>query len=268
MDTQRLILFFIFSFSLLLLWDAWEKQGRPKPVPAPAAQTVPAVPIPVKPAAPSAAGITQPASVPAAAPTAKGETLRVQTDLLVAEIDTLGATLSKVELLKHKHADDPGRNLVLLGPAHHYFAQSGLAGEGGPNHRTPWKAQRACASSRRRRQAGGSPSSAQGAGGVAVEQGFRLFARDSTSSRSSWGSAIKGAVPLSPMPTSSYARRQVRVRAAVPSRNPWRSKANRIRRSTRREEVPEDLSPTRQGKSPSTCGVRGRAGSHSCSITS
>jgi YidC/Oxa1 family membrane protein insertase len=31
MDTQRLILFFIFSFSLLLLWDAWEKERRPKP---------------------------------------------------------------------------------------------------------------------------------------------------------------------------------------------------------------------------------------------
>ena len=26
MDTQRLILFFIFGFSLLMLWDAWEKE--------------------------------------------------------------------------------------------------------------------------------------------------------------------------------------------------------------------------------------------------
>lgn len=44
MDTQRLVLFFIFSFSLLLLWDAWEKDHRPKPVPAPAAKSVPAAP--------------------------------------------------------------------------------------------------------------------------------------------------------------------------------------------------------------------------------
>jgi YidC/Oxa1 family membrane protein insertase len=29
MDTQRLILFFIFGFSLLMLWDAWEKEHRP-----------------------------------------------------------------------------------------------------------------------------------------------------------------------------------------------------------------------------------------------
>ena len=32
MDTQRLILFFIFGFSVLMLWDAWEKDHRPKPV--------------------------------------------------------------------------------------------------------------------------------------------------------------------------------------------------------------------------------------------
>jgi len=32
MDTQRLVLFFIFGFSLLMLWDAWEKEHRPKPV--------------------------------------------------------------------------------------------------------------------------------------------------------------------------------------------------------------------------------------------
>jgi YidC/Oxa1 family membrane protein insertase len=197
MDTQRLILFFIFSFSLLLLWDAWEKQGRPKPVPAPATQTVPAVPIPAKPAAPAVAGIAQSASVPAAAPAAKAETLRVQTDLLVAEIDTLGATLSKVELLKHKHADDPSRNLVLLGPEHHYFAQSGLAGEGGPNHRTLWKAQPGA----RELAAGASKLevrlSAQAAGGVAVEKVF-VFTRDSYIVDVSLEISNKGAAPLSP----------------------------------------------------------------------
>src|SRR2546428_11117319 len=33
MDTQRLILFLVFAFSLLLLWEAWQKELRP---PAPA----------------------------------------------------------------------------------------------------------------------------------------------------------------------------------------------------------------------------------------
>jgi len=196
MDTQRLILFFIFSFSLLLLWDAWEKQGRPKPVPAPAAQSVPAVPAVPTPAKP-AAGDAQPAAVPAAAPAAKGETLRVQTDLLIAEIDTLGATLSKVELRKHKHAEDQTKNLVLLGPEHHYFAQSGLAGEGGPNHRTLWKAQPGA----RELAAGDSRLevrlSAQGAGGIAVDKVF-VFSRDSYIVEVTLEISNKGAAPLSP----------------------------------------------------------------------
>ena len=44
MDTQRLVLFFVFGFSLLMLWDAWEKEHRPKP--APQAQSAATVPTP------------------------------------------------------------------------------------------------------------------------------------------------------------------------------------------------------------------------------
>jgi YidC/Oxa1 family membrane protein insertase len=139
MDTQRLILLVIFSFSLLMLWEAWEKEKRPKPAPtAPAAAPPQGVPEPAKPAAsaekPSAA-------IPGAEAPAKGEIVRVGTDLIVAEIDTLGGTLKRVELLRHKDSKDLSKNLVLLGPEHHYEAQSGLAGEGGPNHRTLWRAQ-------------------------------------------------------------------------------------------------------------------------------
>jgi YidC/Oxa1 family membrane protein insertase len=134
MDTQRLILLFIFSFSLLMLWEAWDKQRRPKPPAAPPAAQE-GVPAPAKPAAPGA-----PSAVPATAPAAEGETIRVRTDLLVAEIDTLGGTLKRVELLRHKQAKDSNEPLVLLGPEHHYAAQSGLAGEAGPNHRTMWQA--------------------------------------------------------------------------------------------------------------------------------
>ncbi len=60
MDTQRLILFFIFSFSLLLLWDAWQKDQRPKPAPAAQAQSAPGVPTPAKPLAPPPSSATAP----------------------------------------------------------------------------------------------------------------------------------------------------------------------------------------------------------------
>jgi YidC/Oxa1 family membrane protein insertase len=145
MDTQRLILLVIFSFSLLMLWEAWEKEKRPKPAPPPPAaqQSVPAPTAPPAqgtPAAPAAAAKPPAAMVPGAAPVAKGETVRVATDLMRAEIDTLGGTLKRVELLKHKDSADPTRNFVLFGPDHHYEAQSGLTLEGGPNHLSVWSA--------------------------------------------------------------------------------------------------------------------------------
>jgi YidC/Oxa1 family membrane protein insertase len=155
MDTQRLILFFIFSFSLLLLWDAWEKDRRPKPAPASQAQSAPGVPTPAKPLAPPAPQATAPvpaavtsagaAAVPGAAvagaPVASAEVVQIRTDLLLADIDTLGGTLKRLELLKHKDHVDPTKNFVLLGPEHAYGAQSGLIGEGMPNHRTVWRVQ-------------------------------------------------------------------------------------------------------------------------------
>jgi YidC/Oxa1 family membrane protein insertase len=141
MDAQRLVLLMIFGFSLLMLWEAWDKHNRPKPAAvAPAAQQ--GVPAPSKPATPSAAATPPAAStgIPAAAPAAKGETVRMSTDLLVADIDTLGATLSRVELARHRDSMDSKKNFVLLGSEHRYEAQSGLTGEAGPNHRTLWEA--------------------------------------------------------------------------------------------------------------------------------
>ena len=138
-DTQRLILLFIFGFSVLMLWEAWDRESRPKPPAAPAA-TQQGVPSPTKPASTPQPQAAAPA-VPSAAPDAKGETLRITTDLIVAEIDTLGATLKRIELLRHKDSSDPSKNFVLLSPAHHYEAQSGLTGESGPNHRSLWRTQ-------------------------------------------------------------------------------------------------------------------------------
>jgi len=130
MDTQRLILFFVFSFSLLLLWEAWQKEHRP---PAPAAPTSP-LSAPAL-GAPAALATRSADVVPAVNAPQSGQRVRVRTDTMVAEIDTQGGDLVYLELLQHKDTLDGSKNLVLFGPEHHYAAQSGLTG-GLPFHRT------------------------------------------------------------------------------------------------------------------------------------
>jgi YidC/Oxa1 family membrane protein insertase len=147
MDIQRLILFLVFSFSLLFLWEAWQKEqtAHQQAVVAKAGQS--AIPSSAS-ASPPAAATTAPvvpakagaASVPvesvAALPV---DTIKVQTDLVKAEISTRGGDIVYLELLKHRDSIDETKNLILLGPEHKYFAQSGLTGEGYPNHKTVFK---------------------------------------------------------------------------------------------------------------------------------
>ena len=147
MDIQRLVLFLVFSFSLLFLWEAWQKEqtAQQQAVVAKAAQS--AIPSPSA-ASPSAS--TAPAAIPGKAGVATVpvepaaaiavETIKVQTDAVKAEISTRGGDLVYLELLKHRDSVDGTKNLVLLGPEHKYFAQSGLTGEGYPNHKTVFKA--------------------------------------------------------------------------------------------------------------------------------
>ncbi len=128
MDTQRLILFLVFSFSLLFLWQEWQKEHRPV-VPA-------APPSPLSAPAPSAPATAPGASVvPAVNAPQSGQRVHVRTDTMAAEIDTLGGDLVYLELLQHRDTLDGSKNLVLLGPEHRYSAQSGLTG-GLPFHRT------------------------------------------------------------------------------------------------------------------------------------
>jgi YidC/Oxa1 family membrane protein insertase len=137
MDTQRLILFFVFSFSLLMLWEAWQKETRPPP--APATTAAPAgVPGPSSAkagsvAAPKAEGV--PGGAGTTPETKPGEQLTVRTDTMLARVSTQGGDIVYVELLQHKSTLDSAKNLVLFDSEHRYVAQSGLTG-GLPYHRT------------------------------------------------------------------------------------------------------------------------------------
>jgi YidC/Oxa1 family membrane protein insertase len=134
MDTKRLILFVIFSFSILMLWEAWQRDRLPE------------APVAVQP--------TQDASVPQSVrsetpaqnelPTESGFRLEsgqrivVKTDMYKAEIDTLGGDLRQLELLKHRASGDSEDNFTLMsdsGKPMVYVAQSGLIGDNLPNHK-------------------------------------------------------------------------------------------------------------------------------------
>ncbi|MEK7437389.1 MAG: membrane protein insertase YidC [Pseudomonadota bacterium] len=146
MDTQRLILFFVFSFSLLLLWDAWQKDQRP-PVPVVAQSgkqgtvqaTVPSPSVPAQ-AAPAPQQKTGDA-IPAALPgQAKHAQLTVKTDNYLADIDLMGGDIVRLELLRQKDTQDKNANFVLFKREHQYAAQSGLIGPGLPTHKTLYTA--------------------------------------------------------------------------------------------------------------------------------
>src|SRR5439155_4950471 len=97
MDTQRLILFLIFAFSALFLWEAWQKEHAPAPPPVKSAPK--SNELPSQAAAPPPGAPSSPAPVPGeAAPSAAGQTITIKTDLYTAEVDTVGGTITLVAL--------------------------------------------------------------------------------------------------------------------------------------------------------------------------
>ena len=134
MDTRRLILVLIFTFSSFMLWENWQKYNQPKPAveTAAAGQAAGSAPVPSA----SLQGKVAPVSPTASIPASTAETFTVSTDLLKATISTQGGDLVSLELLKYKEHDDKARNFVLFDAKHQYMAQGGLIGEGLPTHRS------------------------------------------------------------------------------------------------------------------------------------
>lgn len=139
MDNRRLILLFVFGFSIIMLWDAWQKHNQPAP-PVAATQAVPSASSNLVPA-PSA---DSKAIVPNSANgqgISSAPKVRIKTDLFQAEISAQGGDLVHLELEKHLADGDTKKNLVLFdsGEHHIYLGQSGLTGEGQPNHKSLWQ---------------------------------------------------------------------------------------------------------------------------------
>ncbi len=165
-DIRRTILWVIFGFSMVLLWDQWQVYNGhkatffPSPASKVAAAVAPGAPssgVPVASPAPAgtaagspAAGAATPlAGVPgaasgAAAPAATPrERFTVSTDVLKVSFDSEGGSLVQTEFVKHIDMADKGKNFILMDESKDrtYVAQSGLiAGVAGgaayPTHKT------------------------------------------------------------------------------------------------------------------------------------
>lgn len=143
MDTKRLILFIVFSFSLLMLWEGWQgKHGPLIPPPvatnAPSTQQQASVPTPSPAVRPNMAPIAVPGATEGAAePRIKRQLIEVQTDLIKAQIDPVGGDVVRLDLLQHKNSVKSGEYFELLGPQHRYTAQSGLIRDQLPGENKP-----------------------------------------------------------------------------------------------------------------------------------
>lgn len=145
-DIRRTILWVIFGFSMVLLWDQWQiYNGQkatffPKPVTAEAAKAPAAAASSSVPAATAVAAAT-PGQVPAdagTAPAAASEKIDISTDVLKLTFDTAGGTLTRSEFTKHADFVDSSKQFVLLDQSGSrvYNAQTGLIGGNYPTHKT------------------------------------------------------------------------------------------------------------------------------------
>ena len=158
-DIRRTILWVIFGFSMVLLWDQWQTFNGKQPtffpkatppaavvVPGPASSGAASVPVASVSGVPVPAALAaNPAAVPLGAPasvTAKREKLVVSTDVFSLTFDTEGGSLVKSSFNKFKDMADKNAGFVLLDESSGrvYVAQTGLISSGAsaalPTHKT------------------------------------------------------------------------------------------------------------------------------------
>jgi YidC/Oxa1 family membrane protein insertase len=152
-DIRRSILWVVFGFSMVLLWDKWQIHNGNKATFFPSAAVT--APAPAKsgsdvPAATASAGSTATAgdiaaTAGGAAPAVQAVLTEVTTDVYKLTFNSEGGSLVGAQLLKHA-ADGHTRKelaefpftLLTQNDTHTYIAQSGLIGGSGfPTHKTP-----------------------------------------------------------------------------------------------------------------------------------
>lgn len=141
MDFQRIVAFVVFSFSLIMLWEAWQDYNNPNKAKAVATQAA-------APGAPAQAGkadlptpgqaLQQQAAPTAGGAAEKGARAVVKTDVMTAVIDAHGGDIRELTLPAYRQNEDLTKPFLLFEERakRNYFAQSGFVGNALPNHKT------------------------------------------------------------------------------------------------------------------------------------
>ncbi|CAM8623972.1 YidC Preprotein translocase subunit YidC [Comamonadaceae bacterium] len=138
-DIRRTILWVIFGFSMVLLWDQWQihngKQATFFPNPAQKAASAPAPAVSASPGVPVVPAVAGQAPVAESAVAVASERFEVSTDVLKMTFDTQGGALVRTEFLQYLDSNDKTRNFVLLDDTkdRYYQAQTGLIGGVAPD---------------------------------------------------------------------------------------------------------------------------------------
>ena len=148
-DIRRSILWVVFGFSMVLIWDKWQIHNGQKPTffPAPVTVTAPAAPqagaadssVPTASTTATPPGTTAEAPTGATAPVPAAARVEVATDLFKLSFSTEGGSLIGAQLLQHASAQLGTEPIQLLTQTadHTYIAQTGLIGGAFPTHKTP-----------------------------------------------------------------------------------------------------------------------------------
>ncbi|MES2206467.1 MAG: membrane protein insertase YidC [Pseudomonadota bacterium] len=166
MDRQRYLFLFSFIISIALLFSAWQKEQAEKALavsassPATiatasvAAKSANSIPVVASPAPATvtttsttngvpvvnSAATPSPALPAAPAPHINPERIKIETDLYIAYVNTLGGVLESIEFKAHRSSQDKSKLFHYLkqDADHVHIAQTGLTGQGLPNHNTQY----------------------------------------------------------------------------------------------------------------------------------
>lgn len=138
MDTRRLVLFVVFSFSIVMLWDAWQIKDVPKNTATGEASDAAVVDASI-PAASTEVANSAAVDNGDHYKLAQSDYILVDTGLYQAKISTTGGDLRHLILKEHKADGENGGSFALMDDTTNpmlYVAQSGLIGVDLPNHKT------------------------------------------------------------------------------------------------------------------------------------